>query len=148
MSNIIVLKDLKNIDGIQISDDEFIASAYRKVTINSPLKLTPLMTNTKEKILNLFEDIFYKISINLGAFSIQNHDDGLADEAIRDTSLNIYSTLVQGIVDNGILTEEEVLDDVLDIQKINDKSFFDDLYELLIAFALKLDELTKSYFHA
>jgi hypothetical protein len=147
MSNIILIKEYKNADGIVISNDEITGNAYKNVTIHSD-NLTPRLIDIKQKISNLCEDIFYKISINIGTFFLHDSDDNSVDENTKVTCLTIYSLIVNNIINNDILTETEVSDDVRDIQIISDKQFFENMLDLLIPFGEKLNNLTQQFHHA
>ncbi len=137
-----------NVDNVMISDDEFIGNIFKKTTINSALTKTGYMLNISEKIGNLSLDYFYKISIEIASLSIIGKDDGLVNQELKRSALLVYGVICNYVEKSGLLTEDEMSEDILDIQNINDHDFYMRLNQLLIEYSDKFQTLNEQFYHA
>ncbi len=137
-----------NIEDIMISNDAIIGEIFRNTTINSALIKTPHMIDVAKRIGQLCENYFYRVSIEIATLGMLNRDDGKVDIEAKKAALMVYGVICSYVEKAGILTEEEMSDDVRDIQSIHDSVFFENLHQLLMEFANKFDNLNQQFYHA
>jgi hypothetical protein len=137
-----------NIEDIMISEDAMIGEIFRNTTINSALHKTPHMLDITHKIGQLCEHYFYRVSIDIATINMLNRDDEEVDIELKKAALLVYGVMCNYIVKLGILTEEEISEDVKDIQNIHDSNFYKGLHDILMEFAIKFDALNNQFYHA
>ena len=137
-----------NTDDIMISNDAVIGEIFKNTTINSALIKTPYMLDVAKAIGQLCEHYFYRVSIEISTLYMLNRDDGKVDIESKKAALMVYGVICSYIEKAGILTEEEMSDDIKDIQSIHDSVFYQNLHGLLMDFATKFDNLNQQFYHA
>ncbi len=141
-------KEFKNIDGIIITDDEFIHSVYKNVSIKSQEMLTPRMLEIEQSIKNLALDTFYKISIEISNYYSQDEQkvDGCQEDL--DSIISVFKYLTRILIKNNLLTEEEMEADLKDIKHCYSNDFITNSLIYITNFVAKLTDLNQNYYHA
>lgn len=143
------IKVFKNTEDVVISDDPIIGEVYKNVTINDPSIITKYILSISEKMTNLCENYYYKISIDIAMFETLEKEDKFDVEADKKKNiLLVYALICKNLETANILTEEEMSEDILFLKNLNDNEFFEGIEQNIIEFSFLFTALNDEIYHA
>ncbi len=147
------MTEYTNIDDIVITDDEFIYECFKNVHIQQDLKQTNYMKEVRQKINNLAYDTFLKIGIDIATYQLINetkkfHDYQKIEEQQHSELLSIYKAVCLHLLNNDILSEEEMSSDWDDLKSIDCLNFWTQTAQYLGNFSQKFCDYASQFYHA